>query len=792
MASEFLQMVVVVELRNPPERLYGSVTDLEAGQSLTLSNVWSLNSHTWHPQIIVDPGNIAEIFDASKDPRYAHSPSPMVPAPNTAHIAVPTHTTHVENKSITPVLGDPAIVSFRPLSERPASSLSQNRAMNQTRHIATGEASFPPPTYTVAGVSVQESSLHDTPISAKGAIGSTLEISNGTPELSDKVNANTNYAVAGNPATTSMPVPRIPQHDVTPKTRRRQRQQRGAKSSEAKGSVDLTPERSKQLGKGEGWRDTPMLQSTASFQPFKSLKNSSKRREKSNQDNGWASEDATDVQEMGDFDFEESLAKFDKHALFDQMRKHDQIDDADRLVTHNRQPGTAGGKNFHHTENVLGYFLPSVTIASKIIPKEPRSVSEDFWNSETDETHTGGAPGVGAASRTGGGDRLSGRDLGNRQGSRRSDSKVSNTRRSQSRKASGAGTVGQGPSRVNSIAPLSSAVSTTQHFYVLPSERRLETVSALQMLNLENIAHNELGLSEDMMTENAGRGIAEVALETLSDPANKIRLKQADLHSKEPSTPLAHGGSAPTIVILVGNNKSGTRAVAGGRHLRNKGINVILCVVGIERGERELLDDLRQQIRTYRNFGGRVYNKNDLFEHLRKTVIPTLAGDTPRSAVSATVPAVTLIIDALLGIVVSFDELRTGDQATVYELMEWANRNEAFVLAVDVPTGIDPSSGYVSIIDGARLYVRPRYVIALGAPKRGLLEAMAAAELGDTAAMDAADDQPLDWRLFVADIGLGAAVWKKAGTKIRRGIDFDEKWVLEMKYHGLETDDESV
>lgn len=339
-----------------------------------------------------------------------------------------------------------------------------------------------------------------------------------------------------------------------------------------------------------------------------------------------------------------------------------------------------------------------------------------------------------------------------------------------------------------------SAYSTTQHFYVLPSERRLETVSALQMLNLENIAHNELGLTEDMMAENAGRGIAEVALETLSDPANKIRSGQVDMHGNGQSTAPAHSVPAPTIVILAGNNKSGTRAVAGGRHLRNKGINVLLCVVGIERGEREILDDLRQQIRLYRNFGGRIYNKSDLFEHLRKTIIPTLTIDTPRNAASAKAPAITLIIDALLGLVVSFDELRTGDQATVYELMEWANRNEAFVLAVDVPTGIDPSSGYVSIIDGARLYVRPRYVVALGAPKRGLLEAMAAAEMGDPAAGDAAvaDDQALDWRLFVADIGLGTAVWKKAGTKIRRGIDFDEKWVLEMKYRGLETDDDSA
>jgi enhancer of mRNA-decapping protein 3 len=253
------------------------------------------------------------------------------------------------------------------------------------------------------------------------------------------------------------------------------------------------------------------------------------------------------------------------------------------------------------------------------------------------------------------------------------------------------------------------------------------------------------------------------------------------------------------VVILAGNNKSGIRAVAAGRHLRNKGINVLVCLVGIERNERELLEDMRQQVRLFRSFGGRLFSKRDLFDHLRKASIPTLTIDTPRTALSsmANPSPVTLIIDALLGLAISFEELRTGDQATVYELIEWSNRNEAFVLAIDVPTGIDPSSGKVSIIDGNQLYVKPRYVVAMGAPKRGLLEAMVAGEQDDNetisghAALN--DDAATEWKLFVVDIGLGAAVWKRAGTKMRRGVDFDDKWVLEMKYRGApEQEDDTV
>jgi enhancer of mRNA-decapping protein 3 len=462
---------------------------------------------------------------------------------------------------------------------------------------------------------------------------------------------------------------------------------------------------------------------------------------------------------MGDFDFENNLAKFDKRTIFDQMRKEDLVDEASRLVSHNRRakPGTAGGKNLHYSENVLD--LPSS------IPPA------DYWNSEADI-------GVDGAERAGA------RDIKSGQAVRRADSK-SAPRRSQSRKASTA-MGGQPLSRVNSGVRHSQSSqrstprpdghvtnSKQQHIqqtrqpglYLIPSDRRLETISTLQMLNLENIAANELGFTEDLMAENAGRGIAEVAVTALSDPAMKVRFELAAGSSLTEASV-----NSSTVVILAGNNKSSIRALAAGRHLRNKDINVVVCLVGVER-ERDLLEDLRRQVQLYRNFGGKVLSKNDFFEHLRKT-----SATESRTSIS-------LIIDALLGLTISFEELRVGDQATVYELMEWANRNEAFVLSVDIPTGIDPSTGRIAVIDGGHLFVKPRYVVAIGAPKRGLLEAVTPPREGEPEPVghNAHEDE---WRLFIADLGLGSAVWRKAGTKARRGIDFDGKWVLEMQYRG--------
>lgn len=283
-------------------------------------------------------------------------------------------------------------------------------------------------------------------------------------------------------------------------------------------------------------------------------------------------------------------------------------------------------------------------------------------------------------------------------------------------------------------------------FYLVPSDRRCEPISALQMLNLENIADSELGLTEDMMTENAGRGITEVAFSALGSG------RRGSTHIKS--------GIVPTVVIYAGNNKSGLRAVAAARHLRNHGVEVVVCVLGLER-EAELLVGLRRQLKVFRSFGGRLLTKVEFLEHVKTLGTP-----------------IDLFIDGLLGLTISFEELRTGDQAAAYELIEFANRSKAPVLAIDIPTGIDPTTGKVSIIDGRQLYIHAKYVVAMGAPKKGLLETMALGEgTGE-------EDSSQEWQLFVADIGLGAAAWKRAGTRVRRGVEFEGSWVLGMRFQG--------
>ncbi|KAI1435081.1 YjeF N-terminal domain-like protein [Xylaria sp. CBS 124048] len=520
--------------------------------------------------------------------------------------------------------------------------------------------------------------------------------------------------------------------------RRRRRGRKNQNSRQPDEGLPSSSARPTNRSQGPGWRQTPILESTKSFQPFASLrKNRRKNHTDPSADSGWASEDVNDVQEAGDFDFEGGLAKFDKRTLFNEMREQDLVDEADRLVSHNRlprpKPGTAGGKNFHYTENVLDTPSPA--------PKITMETPADYWRSEADDDDPVRQSGENASGREGSG----------RASLLRGESRISTAGRSQSRKASASVSV-TGPSRMTSGPPTTSPVPPG--LYTHPTNRRIDIITHLQMLVVENVASSELGLTEDLIAENAGRGICEVAMRTLEDPAIQLRATAA-------SSSATH-----TIVVVAGNNKSGARAIAAARHIRNRNINILVCVVGIER-ERELLDEIRKQVRLFRNFGGTVCTKSMLFEHLSQSNNSSL-NSSPQASVS-------LIIDALLGLTVSFEELRKSDQATTYELMEWANRNEAFVMAIDIPSGIEPSSGKVNVIDGAKLYVQPRYVVALGAPKSGLLKALGAMdEAGDVIGGD-------DWRIYLADIGIGAMAWRKA-AKLRRGPDFDEGWVLELQY----------
>ena len=521
----------------------------------------------------------------------------------------------------------------------------------------------------------------------------------------------------------------------------------------------------KRRGKAKGWRQTPLLEeitaetpsspagqhgqhpqkeiiktATARFTKSTPDQPKSRRRRYREEDdqNGWATGDATDVQDMGDFDFEENLSKFDKRKIFDQIRQEDTTADEARLVSINRlpaaRPGTAGGKNLHYSENVLDSPIKKVTTSGDIphighsSTESERKTSEAKISSGRSSRRNVSRPSKPPSRK--GSALISGDYYGSgstfvadpvsrlsRQGTDLTGSPKIKTDSSTSRYRKSSGT----------------AYTENHAFRIASSNGDCPCISPLQMLELEQLSMTELSLSEEMLTENSARCISETAY---------------GLSSREDAEQVNH---RPLIVILAGNTKTGSRAIAAGRHLRNHGARVVLCILGLER-EFDLLEGVQRQLKAFRSCGGQAIKQDNLMRTLRKLQAPT-----------------DLIVDALLGMHLSFDDLRIDDQAAYFQLVCWANGSEAGTLAIDVPSGIDPSSGIAATHDGSELVITANFIVCLGAPKTGLLTAMDALKIGANPS------------LFVADIGIPVVAWKKLGTRRKRGVEFAGEWVAAVR-----------
>lgn len=300
--------------------------------------------------------------------------------------------------------------------------------------------------------------------------------------------------------------------------------------------------------KGSGWRDTPLLEEVQRpkpqvLHPQDGSGSLSRRQLKQLQrskleQSGWATEDATDIQEMGDFDFSGNLSKFDKRGVFDQLKQEDTTADEERLVSFNRLPprlGTAGGKNLHYTENVLDS------------PK-PESRAWSSGDSEADMSQAKFSSGRSSRRNM---SRASIRKPASRKGSAittdqhmtGSGSLPESKARAQwaSRNTSSHTKVQRdiSSSRDTTMTALPTSASSKPSFRFTTSDFFCPCLTPLQMLELEQLAISELGMTEDLLTENAARSIAQGVTILTS------------------STRVSNHGQGLSIVVMAGNTKSG-------------------------------------------------------------------------------------------------------------------------------------------------------------------------------------------------------------------------------------------
>ncbi|KAF2817735.1 YjeF N-terminal domain-like protein [Mytilinidion resinicola] len=793
MASSLIGISVILALRNPPNTVVqGRVAHVNPETAtLTLQNV--LFPATGHrlDNYTVEGASIADIKIQELPPSQQHIPPPQqvlrqtVPPPqNTASFpqyqqynAQPIPTPLVQQKQN---FVDPAILSVGrrpsnpPPPSQPMSSIPQEAPATPIKPINTATAAQIPSNTSPFIGNAKERNPRKPSAATLNAPFSTIDIAEAgepdsdEPTIKDASVRRASITKTRNGRPMEDPVSAQKQSEAAAKQEETwKRTRRGGKArrkelaaQERRNGADVSSPEAVRKERGTGWRQTPLLQAPNQEndptrggqqqrtpgvidgrvgQEAANASNRKNRRQKALEaTNGWATEDATDIQELPEFDFAENLSKFDKRSVFNQIRNEDTTADEDRLVSHNRlpaRPGTHGGKNLHPTENVLD------NRRAKTASESDTEDLSDFGSGRNSRRAMSRASAKRLPTRQGSGVQP---DIDNLSHSGAPPSLLSRGTRTlisrpyaTSSHATGSPKPARGSSPQGSPFP-DTGSTRSSCLRIVSSNRKCNTITPGGMLAVEESAEIDFGLTEDIMAENAGRGIAEVALSAINPGGRRLARENPN--------------ARPVVVVLAGNHRGGARAVAAARHLYERGIRVMVALLGADR-PADWDKDVRRQVDLFRKLGGWVRTWGEVETALKKLEAPP-----------------ELIVDALLGRHREFDALGDADRGTVLSIVGWANKSRAAVLAVETPSGVAGSTGEVAILEGEPLEVRAKYIVCLGAPRTGLLRAL----------QNGAGREP-EWLIWIVDIGVNKP-WRAAGGKGAKGVQFGGEWVVQVAF----------
>jgi len=218
-------------------------------------------------------------------------------------------------------------------------------------------------------------------------------------------------------------------------------------------------------------------------------------------------------------------------------------------------------------------------------------------------------------------------------------------------------------------------------------------VDTSEMIELDRRMIDEYRIDLLLMMENAGRALA----------VQSLRFLGSLMGAK--------------ILVLAGKGNNGGGGLASARHLHNGGADV---EVVLSSPRKELKEAPARQAQI-----------------LEAMKIP------PRNSINEEeASGFQLIIDALLGY-----NQKGPPRGRVAELVELANKSRVPILALDIPTGLDPESGFPN--DPC---IRAKQTLTLALPKIGLRKP---------------DAQPFVGRLFLADISVPREFYSNFGIDPR-------------------------
>jgi NAD(P)H-hydrate epimerase len=216
--------------------------------------------------------------------------------------------------------------------------------------------------------------------------------------------------------------------------------------------------------------------------------------------------------------------------------------------------------------------------------------------------------------------------------------------------------------------------------------REVPSLSERQMREVDRVAIEETGPNLFQMMENAGRNLAGTAMEVAT-------------------------GDGP-VVVLAGTGGNGGGGITAARHLANHGLEVLLVITDPSRlGEVPAFQ------------------------------LHVLAGTgtTPVSSEAVVDVRPAVVVDAIIGY-----SLKGPPTGAAAELIELAATFAAPVLSLDIPSGIDATSG-----QAPGNHVAADTTMTLALPKHGL-------------------GNPAAGEIVLADIGIPIETYRRAAVPLRR------------------------
>ena len=240
-------------------------------------------------------------------------------------------------------------------------------------------------------------------------------------------------------------------------------------------------------------------------------------------------------------------------------------------------------------------------------------------------------------------------------------------------------------------------------------KRKLPYVTTEQMIEVDRLMEETYHIDLIQMMENAGRHLARTACDRL----------------------LAGDPRGLRVVVLAGTGGNGGGAIVAARRLAGWGAMVQVYTTAED--ERLTLVPARQ-VRAIRQIG---------------IPVATIAEGLPTESTDA-------IVDGLVGY-----NLRGAPTGPAALGIEWANERDVPVISLDVPSGLDATSGLPS-----SPCVRAVATLTLALPKTGLREERALPYVGE---------------LYLADIGVPPTLYAQPSLSLDVGPIFAREEVLRLR-----------